>query len=451
MTAPPLVTRRRLLVWGGFLAMLVAGPLVFDKGFALSLLCQIGIMTVFALSYNMLLGQTGLLSFGHAVYYGLGAFFTLHALNMHAALPIPVTLLPVVGGVAGLVFGVLFGYVSTKKAGTTFSMISLGIGEMVAAMSLMVPAFFGGEGGISSNRVTGPGLFGITYGPQRQMYYLIAGWGFVSVLAMYALTQTPLGRMANAVRDNPERAEFVGYNPQRVRFLMVVLSGFFAGVAGGLAGLNYEIATAETLSAHTSGAVILMAFVGGIGQFYGPMIGAALITVLQIAVSSVTQAWMLYFGLFFVAMVLYAPGGIASFVVNHERVWCAGLLRRLLPVYALAAVPALIVTAGVVAMVEMAYAIVESIGDVRMRLFGIALNPRTAPPWAIALLAIVAGVLLLRRAARAIGARWQDLNTELTTREKSHGDVASAAAVGGEQVVRPDLDHQGGRSRGAGG
>ncbi len=452
MKTPPLVTRRRLAVWGAFLALLVIGPLVFHHGFALSLLCQIGIMTVFALSYNMLLGQTGLLSFGHAVYYGLGAFFTLHALNMHAGLPIPVTLLPLVGGVAGLVFGVLFGYVSTKKAGTTFSMISLGIGEMVASMSLMFPGFFGGEGGISGNRSTGgAGLLGITYGPQRQMYYLIAGWGFVCVLGMYALTQTPLGRMANAVRDNPERAEFVGYNPQRVRFLMMVLSGFFAGIAGALAALNYEIATAETLAAHTSGAVILMTFVGGIGQFYGPIIGAALITVLQIVVSTVTQAWMLYFGLFFVAMVLYAPGGIASIIVNHEKVWNAGLLRRLVPVYLVAAAPALLLTAGIIAMVEMAYAMVDSFGDTTMRLFGMTLNPKGLVPWAAAVLTVAVGVVLLRLAARAIGARWQEVNTELLTREKSHGDDAGAAPVRGVEELRTNVDHQGSASRGTGG
>ncbi len=451
MTAPPLLTRRRLAVWAGFLLLLIAGPLVFDRGFALSLLCQIGIMTVFALSYNVLLGQTGLLSFGHAVYYGLGAFFTLHALNRHAALPIPVTLLPLVGGLAGLVFGVLLGYVSTKKAGTTFSMISLGIGEMVAAMSLMFPAFFGGEGGISSNRVTGAGLFGITYGPQRQMYYLIAAWGFLCVLAMYALTQTPLGRMANAVRDNPERAEFVGYNPRRVRFLMVVVSGFFAGVAGGLAALNYEIATAETLAAHTSGAVILMAFVGGIGQFYGPMLGAALITVLQIAVSSVTQAWMLYFGLFFVGMVLYAPGGIASLVVAHERAWHGRLVRRLVPPYLVAAAPALLSAAGVIALVEMAYGLVDAVGEVRVRLPGLTVDPRSARPWMAALLALAVGALLLRRAARAVGARWQEINAELVTREGPDAEHAGAAPGRGVQELRQDLHHQGGQPGGAGG
>ncbi|TMA22530.1 MAG: branched-chain amino acid ABC transporter permease, partial [Deltaproteobacteria bacterium] len=249
MKTPPLLNARRLVFWSAYLALLVLLPLAVHKGYWLSLLCQIGINTVFALSFNMLLGQTGLLSFGHAVYYGLGAFVTMHALRAinASSLHFPITLVPLVGGAAGLLFGVAFGYVTTKRAGTTFAMISLGIGEMVAASSLMFPSFFGGEGGVSSNRVVGgKGLFGITYGPQIQMYYLIAGWAFLSILAMYALTQTPLGRIANAVRDNPERAEFVGYNPRRVRFLMMMLAGFFAGIAGGLTALNYEIVTAES-------------------------------------------------------------------------------------------------------------------------------------------------------------------------------------------------------------
>jgi ABC-type uncharacterized transport system permease subunit len=123
-----------------------------------------------------------------------------------------------VGGIAGLGFAVLFGWVTTRKSGTTFAMITLGLGELVFAMSLMIPEFFGGEGGVSSNRVIGKPFLGITFGPPMQVYYLIAVYTFLAVAAMYAFTRTPLGRMLNAVRDNPERVEFVGYNTQRVRY-----------------------------------------------------------------------------------------------------------------------------------------------------------------------------------------------------------------------------------------
>ena len=159
------------LAWFGAAIVAVILPLLFKQSFAVSLFCQMGINIIFALSYNMLLGQTGLLSFGHAVYFGLGAFFSIHALNMIGAgtLGLPVSLLPLIGGLTGLVFGVLFGYVSTKRSGTPFAMISLGIGELVAACSLMFTAFFGGEQGISSNRVAGAKALGISFGPQIEV------------------------------------------------------------------------------------------------------------------------------------------------------------------------------------------------------------------------------------------------------------------------------------------
>ena len=423
MSTPPLLNRNRVLGFGGFLVMMAVAPLFFSKGFALSLFCQVGIMTIFALSYNMLLGQTGLLSFGHAVYYGLGAVATMHALNAvsRGALPIPVTLLPLVGGAAGLAVGIILGAVTVRRAGTTFAMISLGIGEMVAASSLMFPAFFGGEGGLTGNRVTGRGLLGITYGPQLEIYYLIAGWAFVCTIAMYALTQTPLGRIANAVRDNPERVQFLGYDPQRVRFLMVSLGGFFAGVAGGLSALNYEIVTAEAMSAHTSGAVLLMTVVGGARAFYGPIIGAALITVLQVVVASVTKAWPFYFGLLFLVIVLRAPEGVAGILDLHRRALQARLVGSLVPVYVLAAVPALMLSTGVVALVELAYALANAVetGNAQLRLPGLALDARAAGPWIVGTLLTGAGLGLLTLAWRGVARRWQAIHAALAAKGRT--------------------------------
>ena len=415
--------RGRLLLWGGFLAAAFALPLVFKSGFIVSLLCQMGIMVVFALSYNMLLGHTGLLSFGHAVYYGLGAFATMHALNAIGkdGGPLTTALLPLVGGLAGLVGGILLGYVTTRKAGTTFAMITLGIGEMVAACSLMFPAVFGGEGGISGNRVIGKETFlGFTWGPQVEMYGLIVLWAFICTVAMFALTQTPLGRMANAVRDNPERAEFVGYDTERVRFLMVILSGLFAGVAGGLSALNYEIVTAETLNAHTSGVVLLMTFVGGIGFFYGPIIGAILITVMQIVIGGMTHAWLLYFGLFFLFMVLMAPGGIASVIAIQRNLWQAGLFGRMLPHYLAIALPVLVLLAGLIGLVEMSYALLAGdgvgAGDTATRVMGMQLQLNSPGPWLTALAVAGSGLILTRWIGGRTRAAW---NTALST---LHGD-----------------------------
>ncbi|SVE47931.1 uncharacterized protein METZ01_LOCUS500785, partial [marine metagenome] len=230
-------------------------------------------------------------------------------------------LMPLFGGLVGLLFGTLIGYVSTRRAGTTFAMISLGFGEMITAMTLIWVAFFNGEEGIQTDRMIGPEPFGVSFGPDIEVYYLIAAWSFLCIVAMYALTRTPFGRMSNAVRDNPERAEFIGYNTQRVRWQAFALSSFFAGVAGSLHALNYEHVGVETVSIAQSGTVLFMAYIGGVGSFIGPILGAILITFLNSVLSGVTEAWYLYLGLLFVSIVMFAPFGLAGIVMMHEPIW----------------------------------------------------------------------------------------------------------------------------------
>ena len=313
----------RYIVWGATALIFLLVPFIFTQSFALTLMSIMGITIIFALSYNMLLGQTGMLSFGHAVYSGLGAFVAIHALNLIAGgkLYFPVWAIPLIGGVAGAFFGVIFGYVTTKKSGTPFAMITLGIVEMVFACSLMFQGFFGGDAGISTNRVVKDALlassFGIDFSSSRQVYYLIAVWCFLCMIAMFAFTHTPLGRIANAVRENPERGEFIGYNTQHVRLLVVVVSSFFAGISGGLSAINFELVTAENVSAVRSGGVLLATFIGGALFFFGPILGAVVFVLFAFALSDFTKAWQLYLGLFFVVMVLFAPGGLSSLILMN--------------------------------------------------------------------------------------------------------------------------------------
>ncbi|MEO8133916.1 MAG: branched-chain amino acid ABC transporter permease [Betaproteobacteria bacterium] len=395
------------------MACVLALPFVFTQGFVLSLLCQMGIATIFALSYNMLLGQTGLLSFGHAVYFGLGAFVAMHTLRWASSANIGgawvVVVLPLVGGVGGLIAGLILGGVTTRRAGTIFAMISLGVGEMVASIAPMFPALFGGEAGLSANRVFGHPLFGITFGPQRQVFFLIVGWAVLAAWGMYALTRTPLGRMANAVRDNPERTQFVGYNPQRVRFLTLTLSGFFAGIAGGLSAINYEIVTGESLGALTSALVLLMAFIGGVGQFLGPVIGAVLVTFLQTALSQFTHAWLFYFGLLFLFIVLKAPGGIASLILLHREPWRQGLLGWIWPQYALAAVPVALTLAGLIGMVELIYRVAGGVdaGETSWRLFGQAIDAKNWRPWLVVIMLLLGGGWLLQKVWAGVVWQWK--------------------------------------------
>ncbi|MFL6657171.1 MAG: branched-chain amino acid ABC transporter permease [Massilia sp.] len=422
LTYTPLNTGR-YLVWGGFALALLLAPMVFTKGAALSILCQIGTMMLFGLSYNMLLGQGGMLSFGHAVYSGLGAFIAVHTMNSSGTgALVPTTLIPLVGGLAGMFFGILFGYVTTKKSGTTFAMITLGLVELVFASSLMFPGFFGGEGGFTTNRVRGNPVLGITYGPQIQVYYLIAAWLFVSTVAMFAFTQTPLGRMVNAVRDNPERVEFIGYNTQWVRYLTLILSAFFAGIAGALGAINFEIVSAENVSAIRSGAILLFVFIGGIGYFFGPILGAIVGVFFSVMLSAFTPAWQLYLGLFFILLVRFAPAGLASLILMLLRVASFRLFGRIWkPLAALCAV-AILGMLGLVMAIEMTYHLtLEGANGSAMALFGQQVDTKTALPWLAAAGLVFASLLAYRRLQPGYHAIWSDINAVIAAKQRGSG------------------------------
>jgi len=406
----------RWLVWGIFALVLVLAPLVWTSGLSQIMLTQMGIGIIACLAYNLLLGQGGMLSFGHAVYSGLGGFLAIHTLNLatSGALPIPVSLVPLVGGVAGMSFAILLGYVSTKKAGTPFAMITLGIGELIWSMSLMLPEFFGGEGGISSNRVIGPPVMGISFGPQIQVYYLIAIYCFICTAAMFALTRTPLGRMLNAVRDNPERVAFIGYDTHWVRFMAFVISGFFAGIAGGLGAINTEIVTAEVVGAARSGAYLLFTFLGGATFFFGPIIGAVLMVVALVLLSELTKAWLLYMGLVFLFMVMYAPGGFASLIMMNLRVAAFGKLRQLWTAYLALAGTALTALLGASVMIEMLYDLQLSatLGS-HLAFMGVSLDTKGVDSWFGAGFVILTGVLLFELSRRSFKQQWDGVQEEI--------------------------------------
>jgi branched-chain amino acid transport system permease protein len=407
---------RDLIIWGLAIVVMLVAPLVFASSLGITMLSQIGIAIVACLSFNMLLGQGGMLSFGHAVYTGLGSFVAIHALQGigDGSFPIPVGLLPLVGGVAGLFFAVLFGFVTTKKSGTTFAMITLGIGELVFAASLMIPEFFGGEAGVAANRVVGKPVMGITFGPQIQVYYLLAIYTILCTAGMYAFTRTPLGRMLNAVRDNPERVEFIGYDTQRVRYIAFIIAGFFAGVAGGMYALNFEIATAEVVGAARSGAYLLFTFLGGATFFFGPIIGAVLMVVAFVLLSEITKAWLLYLGLVFLLMVMYAPGGIASLIMMNLRVAKFGKLGRVLGWYVLLALTGAVMFFGIAAMIEMVYhaQLNEALGPV-MRFLGIELNVTATASWAGAAVVAAVGSALFEFTRRRFALQWGEVQGEI--------------------------------------
>jgi branched-chain amino acid transport system permease protein len=414
---------RQSWIWIAAFAVAVLAPWVFydhhtgrQSGFVVSMLSQMGMMSILALSYNMLLGQAGLFSLCHATFFGIGGYATIHFLNMAGAgsLPVPLELIPLLSGLSGLGIAIVFGYMATKQRATAFAMITLGIGELMVTAALMFHHFFGGEGGVNTNRMIDRSLFGLKYAHGIEVYYLILAWALLAALAMFFLTMTPLGRMANASRDNFERVQFVGYDPRIVRFLQFALSGFFAGIGGGLYAITYEIVTFDALAAPLSANALLMAYIGGASAFGGPILGAVLITLLQSGVSLMSNSWLVYVGVLFISMVIFAPGGIMGLVMAHGPIVRAGQFGRLLTPYLRVVLPGILMVLGFVGLVELtSFLTIGAAQGKTLVLFGSKIDVHAALPWLLAAAGLIVGAVWLRLEARSFRRVWDGLMAEL--------------------------------------
>ncbi len=402
-----------LAPWVIATVVLVFLPMVFTNNSALTIMNQMSITIVFALAYNMLLGQGGMLSFGHAVYAGVGGFACMHIMNMSDFFEtIPLVILPVFGGLFGMGLAMIVGSFSTRSAGTVFAMISLGVGELIAACSVIIVAFFGGEEGISGNRTYAQPFFGVEFLQQIEVYYLTIAWLVISAALMYLWSRTPVGRMANAVRDNPERAQFLGYSARWVRYYSFVASGFFAGIAGGLFAINYEILTEENLNTASSGVILLVTFLGGVGFFFGPIIGAIAFTLLQTVLSLSTELWAFYAGVLFVATVMFFPGGLAGLIMMHVPAFKLGKASWLFVPYLKTLLPAAIGTLGLAALVEMTFHLRHAAtGDNEMTLFWTTFDSHDIMPWVIAGAVTVIGLGIAKVTAPSLRDAWNEANT----------------------------------------
>lgn len=418
--------------WGTLVTGLLVAPWIFSSSAALIVLSLMTIAIVFALSYNLVFGQTGLLSFGHAVYYGLGAYFTMHALDYFAAAHVgfPVELTPLVGGAAGLAFGFLLGAISVRRAGLNFAMISFGIGILMAALALILRHWFGGDGGLSGDPTAGTHLFGLTLASGRQVYYLMAVWCLVCVVLIRFISTTPLGRMATAVRDNPERVEFMGVSPYQVRLRMHALAGCFAGVAGGMAALTNGIVTPDALGFVLSGEVLVMAYIGGATSFFGPVVGAIVLSFMQIELSNYTNAWQLYLGLLFVLVVIYAPEGLVGLMRLHGPVLRHRKMGRLLPGYLLVAMPGAVSLLALIFIVQMGYAIhgTQIFLSQSFTFAGIPFDDHSARTWAIAIAVAVAGFIACRPGVNRTRQAWDEVSAEIKATQTQVPANAGATA-----------------------
>ncbi|MFN4119389.1 branched-chain amino acid ABC transporter permease [Acidovorax sp.] len=331
-------------------AILAGLPWLLSTGL-LNAAIQMLIAALFASAFNVVCGQAGMLSFGHAAYFGVGAFATVHAMNaVGGAGIVPTPLLPLAGALGGLLVGVIAGWFSTQRTGTYFAMITLAIAELLHSIAPHIKSVFGGEAGVSSMRMPSMGL---SFGSTAEVYYLTLAWVLASLVLLYLYTRTPVGRLALGLRENRHRLAFLGYDVHRLSVLVFTVSAMFSGIAGGLQVISNEAANYVLFESTLSAAAVLNTYIGGVGTFLGPALGAALMTFFGYAVSDLTQSWLLYQGILFVVVMMFMPQGLAGLFSGTAVLWRRFGALRLLPMAASFVAASVLLAAGTAFVVEM--------------------------------------------------------------------------------------------------
>jgi branched-chain amino acid transport system permease protein len=290
-------------------AILCVAPFVVYPVFVMKVLC----FGLFACAFNLLLGYGGLLSFGHAAYFGTASYVCAYAAKVWGLTPeLAILLGTLTAGVLGFVFGAL----AIRRQGIYFAMITLALAQMVYFFSLQAP-FTGGEDGVQS--VPRGKLFGlIDLSNDRALYVLVAVIFMAGLFAINRIIHSPFGQVMKAIRENEPRAVSLGYQTERFKLILFVLSATLAGLAGATKALVFQLASLTDVHWAMSGEVVLMTLVGGLGTVFGPIIGAALIEAMETYLASLGGWVTIVQGLIFVICVLAFREGIAGVA---DRIW----------------------------------------------------------------------------------------------------------------------------------
>ena len=282
--------------------------------FHLNLVILMLIYSLVAIGYNMLFGQGGLLSFGHAAYFGIGAYTTI-LVYKHWGFSLFSGILA--GGVCGALLGVLFGVFLAQLRGLPFALLSMAFNALIYAAAEKWRALTGGEDGLAAQRpdLWIPGFGSIDMFSTVNFYYFVVIIVVLCVLYCWFFTKTPLGRVNVCSRENEQRIGFIGYNIYATRCLVYVIAAFFCSIAGALASSFQEFVSTAMINIDKSADILFLTFVGGRGIFWGPILGACFLTYLNDALSTLTEHWAIIQGAIFIALVMFAPGGLAGLIL----------------------------------------------------------------------------------------------------------------------------------------
>jgi branched-chain amino acid transport system permease protein len=285
--------------------------------YQMSILTELLIFGLFALSLDLIMGYTGMVSFGHAAYFGLGAY-TSALLLLNFAVPVPVALLA--GALLAGAVALPVGYLSTRATGIYFAMLTLAFAQFLYTVAFKWRDLTGGSDGIAGVPKTTLWWGGPSLASPTAYYYLVAGTLVLSLVLCRALVRSPFGRALQAIRENERKFLVLGQDPRRFKLAVFIIAAVFAGLAGGLFSPFRGFASPEVMFWVLSGQVLMMVIIGGIGTLVGPVLGAMVFLLIQEILSSYTEQWMIFTGAIFVLMVIFLPGGL----VGAVRTWIEG-------------------------------------------------------------------------------------------------------------------------------
>jgi branched-chain amino acid transport system permease protein len=290
------------------LVLALAAPLALYPVFLMEALC----FALFACAFNLLIGYVGLLSFGHAAFFGSAAYITAHTVKVWG---LPPELGILAGVVVAAFFGTVFGWLAIRRQGIYFAMITLALAQMVYFVALQVP-FTGGEDGIQA--VPRGHLFGfIDLDDTLTMYYFVLAVFLIGFAAIVRTINSPFGQVIKAIRENEPRAISLGYHADHYKFVVFILSAGLSGLAGSLKSLVFQLASLTDVEWTMSGWVVLMTLVGGLGTVFGPVVGAFFLVAMQHYLAQLGSWVTVVQGMIFVFCVLLFRGGIVGLIASY--------------------------------------------------------------------------------------------------------------------------------------
>ena len=306
---------KKWIFWIVMLIALVIYPRVFGIYYT-NVFISVAIFALFAVSYNLLLGYTGLLSFGHAMFFGVGAYGTALALEHVEGMPLIVSVL--LGALAAIVLALILCPIVVRVSGTAFAMLHLAFGQLMYVLALKLRGITGGEDGIGGFPIPELNIFGIVSfdmaDPTNFYYFAVTVLG-LSVLFLWFFTKTPFGSIMTAIRDNDKRVDYLGFKVPQSKAVIYTVSGCFAGVAGSIYALFQNLISADDgFHVMVSFAPIIMTMVGGITSFIGPLMGAGIFGIIEELTSRYTERVELVMGLILILVILFVPTGFMGFV-----------------------------------------------------------------------------------------------------------------------------------------